>query len=64
MLVLRVANPNFYLLDQPTYHLDIEGQEALEPELMAHDASCLLVSPDRSFARAVGIVSGRLRSGA
>jgi ATPase subunit of ABC transporter with duplicated ATPase domains len=54
MLVLRLANPNFYLLDEPTNHLDIEGQEVLETELMKHQASCLLVSHDRSFVRAIG----------
>ena len=54
MLVLRLTNPNLYLLDEPTNHLDIDGQEALESELMAHEASCLLVSHDRSFVRAVG----------
>lgn len=54
MLVLRLSNPNFYLLDEPTNHLDIDGQEALESELMAHEASCLLVSHDRSFVRAIG----------
>ncbi|BCP55007.1 ABC transporter [Kaistia sp. 32K] len=54
MLVLRLTNPNFYLLDEPTNHLDIEGQEALESELLGHEASCLLVSHDRSFVRAVG----------
>lgn len=54
MLVLRLRNPNFYLLDEPTNHLDIDGQEALEDELIAHDASCLLVSHDRSFLRNVG----------
>jgi ATPase subunit of ABC transporter with duplicated ATPase domains len=54
MLVLRLAHPNFYLLDEPTNHLDIEGQEMLEDELMAHEASCLLVSHDRSFVRNVG----------
>ena len=54
MLALRLAKPNFYLLDEPTNHLDIEGQEALEAELTAQDASCLLVSHDRSFVRAVG----------
>lgn len=54
MLVLRLKNPNFYLLDEPTNHLDIEGQEALEDELIAHHASCLLVSHDRSFLRNVG----------
>jgi len=54
MLVLRLTNPNFYLLDEPTNHLDIDGQEALEDELLKHEASCLLVSHDRSFVRAVG----------
>jgi ATPase subunit of ABC transporter with duplicated ATPase domains len=54
MLVLRLTEPNFHLLDEPTNHLDIEGQEALEAELMAQEASCLLVSHDRSFVRAVG----------
>lgn len=54
MLVLRLTNPNFYLLDEPTNHLDIDGQEALEGELMAQEASCLLVSHDRSFVRNVG----------
>ncbi|MEM7021578.1 MAG: ABC-F family ATP-binding cassette domain-containing protein [Pseudomonadota bacterium] len=54
MLVLRLTHPNFYLLDEPTNHLDIEGQEALEEELLAHGASCLLVSHDRAFVREVG----------
>ncbi|WP_421870681.1 ABC-F family ATP-binding cassette domain-containing protein [Pararhizobium sp.] len=53
MLILRLTNPNFYLLDEPTNHLDIDGQEALEAELMAQQASCLFVSHDRSFVRAV-----------
>ncbi|MBL0374442.1 ABC-F family ATP-binding cassette domain-containing protein [Rhizobium sp. KVB221] len=54
MLVLRLTNPNFYLLDEPTNHLDIDGQEALEAELLSHQASCMLVSHDRSFIRNVG----------
>jgi ATPase subunit of ABC transporter with duplicated ATPase domains len=54
MLVLRLTQPNFYLLDEPTNHLDIDGQEALEDELMAHQATCLLVSHDRNFVRNVG----------
>ncbi|MGV3548808.1 ABC-F family ATP-binding cassette domain-containing protein [Rhizobium sp.] len=54
MLVLRLTNPNFYLLDEPTNHLDIEGQEALEDELLKNEASCLLVSHDRSFVRNIG----------
>ena len=54
MLLLRLSNPNFYLLDEPTNHLDIEGQEALQSELLTQGATCLLVSHDRDFIRAVG----------
>jgi ATPase subunit of ABC transporter with duplicated ATPase domains len=54
MLILRLTRPNFYLLDEPTNHLDIEGQEALEAELLTQGATCVLVSHDRSFVRAVG----------
>lgn len=54
MLVLRLSQPNFYLLDEPTNHLDIEGQEALESEIVDREATCLIVSHDRSFVRSVG----------
>ena len=54
MLIQRLKNPNFYLLDELTNHLDIEGQEALEEELCTHGAAALLVSHDRSFVRNVG----------
>lgn len=54
MLLLRLAEPNFYILDEPTNHLDIEGQEALEHELLAHEATSILVSHDRTFVRNVG----------
>lgn len=54
LLLLRLARPNLFLLDEPTTHLDIEGQEALEAELLAQGAACLLVSHDRAFVRAVG----------
>lgn len=53
MLILRLSAPNFYLLDEPTNHLDIQGQEALEAELQTQGATCLLVSHDRAFVRAV-----------
>jgi len=54
MLSLRLEKPNFYLLDKPTNHLDIEGLEALEDELTAHDATSLLVPHDHTFVREVG----------
>ncbi len=54
LLALRLAEPNFYLLDEPTNHVDIPGQEQLEAELLAQDATGVLVSHDRSFVQAVG----------
>ncbi|WP_258305360.1 ATP-binding cassette domain-containing protein [Roseovarius carneus] len=53
MLVLRLKHPSFYLLDEPTNHSDIEGQEALEEELITQGPSCVLVSHDRTFLRNV-----------
>ncbi len=53
LLALRLTEPNFYLLDEPTNHVDIAGQERLEAEILAHDATCVLVSHDRFFLRAV-----------
>ncbi len=54
LLALRLTEPNFYLLDEPTNHVDISGQERLEAEILAHAPSCVVVSHDRSFVRAVG----------
>jgi len=42
------------LLDEPTNHVDIAGQEKLEEEILAQNATCLLVSHDRRFAQNVG----------
>jgi ATPase subunit of ABC transporter with duplicated ATPase domains len=54
LLALRLAEPNVYLMDEPTSHVDIAGQEQLEAEVRAHGATCILVSHDRSFMRALG----------
>jgi len=54
MLVLRLTEPNFYLLDEPTNHVDIPGREKLEAEILAQNATCFLVSHDRSFVDAIG----------
>ena len=54
LLAIRLKQPNFYLLDEPTNHVDIPGQEALEDEILAHGATCILVSHDRSFVRGLG----------
>jgi ATPase subunit of ABC transporter with duplicated ATPase domains len=54
LLALRLAEPNFYLLDEPTNHVDIAGRERLEAEILAQEAACVLVSHDRFFVRAIG----------
>ena len=54
LLALRLTEPSFYLLDEPTNHVDIAGQERLEAEILAQDATCVLVSHDRFFVRAIG----------
>ncbi len=63
MLVLRLTEPNFYLLDEPTNHVDIPGQEKLESEILAQNATCLLVSHDRSFVNAIGTRFLRIENG-
>ncbi|RYE87157.1 MAG: ABC-F family ATP-binding cassette domain-containing protein [Hyphomicrobiales bacterium] len=54
LLALRLTEPNFYLMDEPTNHVDIPGQEKLEAEILEHQATCVLVSHDRSFVRNIG----------
>lgn len=63
LLALRLTEPNFYLMDEPTNHVDIPGRETLESEILEHDATGVLVSHDRSFVRTVGnrylLIEGR-----
>lgn len=54
LLVLRLTEPNFYLMDEPTNHVDIPAQERLEEEILEHQATCFLVSHDRRFVRNIG----------
>ena len=66
LLVLRLSEPNFYLMDEPTNHVDIPGREQLESEILDQQATCIVVSHDRSFVQTVGtrfllIDKGRLR---
>lgn len=50
-LRMKLMKPNFYLLDEPTNHIDIEGQEDLEEQLGNTEVSCIFVSHDRYFTR-------------
>lgn len=66
LLALRLSEPNFYLMDEPTNHVDILGREQLEAEILDAQATCIVVSHDRSFVKTIGtrfllIEKGRLR---
>lgn len=54
LLALRLVEPNFYLMDEPTNHIDILGQEQLESEVLEHAATAVLVSHDRAFVENTG----------
>jgi ATPase subunit of ABC transporter with duplicated ATPase domains len=63
LLALRLAEPNFYLMDEPTNHVDIAGQERLEEEILAQSATCVLVSHDRAFTAAIATRLLRIEKG-
>jgi ATPase subunit of ABC transporter with duplicated ATPase domains len=62
-LKLKLMKPNLYLLDEPTSHLDIEGQEDLEAQLDEAEVACIFVSHDRWFTRAAATRFAEIRRG-
>ncbi len=64
-LSIRINQPNFLLLDEPTNHIDIQGKEELEAQILESNATVLITSHDRTFVdniatRYVMIENGRL----
>ncbi len=62
----RLMQPNFLILDEPTNHIDLEGKEQLERELISSAATLLITSHDREFinrlaTRWLWIHQGQLR---
>lgn len=65
-LSIRINQPNFLILDEPTNHIDIQGKEELEAQILDSNATVLITSHDRTFVdniatRFVLIESGVLR---
>lgn len=52
-MALRLQEPNFMVLDEPTNHIDLESREQLESQLQSSGATLLITSHDRHFLQAV-----------
>lgn len=52
-MVFQLNKPNFLVLDEPTNHIDIQGREQLEQQLISADATLLITSHDRRFIEGV-----------
>lgn len=48
-LMIKINQPNFLILDEPTNHIDLEGKEELEQQILEGDATVLITSHDRRF---------------
>jgi ATPase subunit of ABC transporter with duplicated ATPase domains len=48
-LMIKLNQPNFLIMDEPTNHIDIQGKEELEAQLLNSQATLLVTSHDRRF---------------
>ncbi len=48
-LIIKLNQPNFLILDEPTNHIDIQGKEELEQQILETNATVLITSHDRRF---------------
>ena len=48
-LIMKLNQPNFLILDEPTNHIDIQGKEELEDQILTSNATVLVTSHDRRF---------------
>jgi ATP-binding cassette subfamily F protein 3 len=48
-LMIKLNQPNLLIMDEPTNHIDIQGKEELEAQLLNSQATLLVTSHDRRF---------------
>ncbi|MCP4333626.1 MAG: ABC-F family ATP-binding cassette domain-containing protein [Gammaproteobacteria bacterium] len=48
-LLIRLVKPNLLILDEPTNHIDLEGREQLEEQLIDTGTTLIITSHDRRF---------------
>jgi ATPase subunit of ABC transporter with duplicated ATPase domains len=46
-LALKIGKHNFFIMDEPTNHIDIDGQEKFENAVIDEGHTCIFVSHDR-----------------
>ena len=64
-LGLKVGQYNFFIMDEPTNHIDIDGQEKFEDAVISEGHTCIFVSHDRYMMEQVAnkyyqVIKGRL----
>ncbi len=52
-ILMQLRRPNLAILDEPTNHIDLEGREQLEQQLVASGMTLLVTSHDRAFIEKV-----------
>ena len=52
-LLIRLTRPNLMILDEPTNHIDLEGREQLEAQLIESGTTLIVTSHDRRFLELV-----------
>lgn len=65
-LTLKLLQPTLMILDEPTNHIDVQGIEMLEDDLLSSAGTIIFVSHDRRFVQQIAsrffvIHAGRLR---
>lgn len=53
LMTFQLDQPNLLIMDEPTNHIDLQGKEALEANLMQPGLSLLFTSHDRRFIERV-----------
>jgi len=62
-MLIRLERPSLLILDEPTNHIDIDGREALEQEILDSQAAVICVSHDRRFIDTVAARYWLVRNG-
>lgn len=62
-LLIRLVKPNFMILDEPTNHIDLEGREQLEEQLINSGTTLIVTSHDRRFLENIATRFWTIRKG-